>query len=96
MKFYLGHVEYYATGEGLQHYIYATSAEDRVEFIKMFAEEHDLDAYMLQGLDIYEDELPNNIAKCLPEYVASAVKEYMANGADCMFVYSSRFYVNYS
>jgi hypothetical protein len=94
MKFYLGHAEYFATGEGLQHYIYATSAEDRVEFTKMFAEEHD--AYIAQGLDIYEDTLPDNIAKYLPEYVTNIVKEYMANGADCMFSYSSLFYINCS
>lgn len=92
---FIGHIEYFATGEGLRQITFATYATDKQSFIKQMEARVD-NEYLMQGLDVYEyDEMIKNniVPRHLPQYMMDRIARVAGQGHFAFFIDD---YVNYS
>ncbi len=92
----IGHIEYFATGEGLTQITFASFATDKQTFINRMSAKVN-NPYLMEGVDIYDyDDITKNnkISRNLPRYILDRIEQI--KNSQGYFELFLQDYVNYS
>ncbi len=77
MKTYVGSISYYATGEGVHNWVFATNAENEDEFKIRMRRELNIDPYFMIGLEIDNPEVLVKYEKEIAAAKFGMFKQYL-------------------